>query len=368
MDWLVAWQVLGAIGLTGAFSAWVGGYLGGFFPPPGRLVRVVRNTAMHHLVKSASSNDGRYHLVVCGLDGDDAREGTLRLLRGALSPEDYPMLRLSVSGRCIRLSKWHARKDPSAGAAQAELVLRAYNADAVLWGEVPKQGESLRFFLRGAGRQETQIILFDKGVAKERPDSPIGAVLAAVALSQIAPATEENGRYLAARLRPVVTRLTALLADPRLAAASERANLSHALGLALCVIGEQTGHSATLDSSIAAHRDALKEWTRERVPHDWAATQNDLGMALARLGERQSDPARLEEAVRAFRDALEETTRERAPLGWAATQNNLGSALTTLGERQSDPARLEEAGCSSATRLRKRRRGRACFGLGGDAE
>src|SRR3954466_6496366 len=38
-------------------------------------------------------------------------------------------------------------------------------------GEVPKQGDSLRFFLRGAGRQETQIIVFDKGLVKERPDS-----------------------------------------------------------------------------------------------------------------------------------------------------------------------------------------------------
>jgi hypothetical protein len=49
-------------------------------------------------------------------------------------------------------------------------VLRDHRADAVLWGEVPKQGDSLRFFLRGAGRQETQIILFDKGLAKERPE------------------------------------------------------------------------------------------------------------------------------------------------------------------------------------------------------
>lgn len=113
--------------------------------------------------------------MLCGLDGDDAREGTLRLLRGALKPQDYPMLRVSLSARCIRLSKWHAREDPSADATQANAVLRGRKADAVLWGEVPKQGDSLRFFLRGAGRQETQIILFDKGLAKERPDNAIGA-------------------------------------------------------------------------------------------------------------------------------------------------------------------------------------------------
>jgi len=42
-----------------------------------------------------SADNGRYHLVVCGLDGDDAREGTLRLLCLALNPVDYPMLRVA---------------------------------------------------------------------------------------------------------------------------------------------------------------------------------------------------------------------------------------------------------------------------------
>ena len=46
------------------------------------------------------------------------------------------------------------------------------------------------------------------------------------------------------------------------------------------------------------------------------------------LGERESGTARLEEAVAAFREALEECTRERVPLDWAMTQNNLGVALS----------------------------------------
>src|SRR5262249_29262111 len=37
--------------------------------------------------------------------------------------------------------------------------------------------------------------------------------------------------------------------------------------------------------------------------------------------------ARLEEAVLAYREALKEFTRERVPLDWAAAQNNLGNAL-----------------------------------------
>ncbi len=59
------------------------------------------------------------------------------------------------------------------------------------------------------------------------------------------------------------------------------------------------------------YRAALQEWTRDKVPLQWATTQNNLGNALRTLGERESGTARLEEAVAAFRAALEEWTRER---------------------------------------------------------
>ena len=41
------------------------------------------------------------------------------------------------------------------------------------------------------------------------------------------------------------------------------------------------------------------------------------------------------------RAALLEYTRDRVPLNWATTQNNLGIALQTLGARESGIARLE---------------------------
>ena len=58
-------------------------------------------------------------------------------------------------------------------------------------------------------------------------------------------------------------------------------------------------HGAT-QQAIAAYRSALEEYTRDRVPLDWASTQNNLGYALRELGEREGGTARLEEAVAAF--------------------------------------------------------------------
>jgi hypothetical protein len=68
-----------------------------------------------------------------------------------------------------------------------------------------------------------------------------------------------------------------------------------------------------------------------------------LGNALARLGERVATTARLEEAVSSFRLALLEWTRERVPLQWAQTQMSLGIVLSVLGERETGTARLVEA-------------------------
>ena len=84
---------------------------------------------------------------------------------------------------------------------------------------------------------------------------------------------------------------------------------------------------------MTAYTEALKEYTRERVPLDWAATQNNLGAALSALGKRESRTERLEQAVATYTEALKEYTRERVPLDWAMTQNNLGNALVTLGKR-----------------------------------
>jgi tetratricopeptide (TPR) repeat protein len=123
----------------------------------------------------------------------------------------------------------------------------------------------------------------------------------------------------------------------------ETSDYLHRQADALFREGNERGDNAALKQSIETWHLVLQQRPRERVPFDWAGTQNNLGTALETLGGRESGTARLEEAVTAYRAALEEWTRERVPLAWARTQNNLGLALEKLGERESGPARLEEA-------------------------
>jgi tetratricopeptide (TPR) repeat protein len=130
------------------------------------------------------------------------------------------------------------------------------------------------------------------------------------------------------------------------------------LGLALWKLGGRESGTAKLDEAVAAYREALKERTRERGPLEWASTQINLGIALKVLGERESGTAMLDEAVAAYREALKEMTRERGPLGWATTQNNLGNALEDLGERESGTAKLDEAVAAYREALKERTRER----------
>ena len=103
------------------------------------------------------------------------------------------------------------------------------------------------------------------------------------------------------------------------------------------------GETAKLEEAIAAFREALKENTRERVPLEWARSQNNLGNALAALGRRENGTGKLEEAAVAFREALKERTRDRVPLDWARSFGNEGVALMLLAERRKDAAMAEAA-------------------------
>ena len=82
---------------------------------------------------------------------------------------------------------------------------------------------------------------------------------------------------------------------------------------ALYLQGSEYGDNAALRSAIERRRRLIELNPRERVPLDWAMTQNNLGIALGTLGERESGPARLEEAVAAFREAERKDARARAP-------------------------------------------------------
>jgi tetratricopeptide (TPR) repeat protein len=233
-------------------------------------------------------------------------------------------------------------------APKAQAFLRKWHGDLLIWGRViTAPGEraciEIRFVSASGGTEGSRFNFGDKFLLEPGFRTEIGTALAAMVLAQAAPA-RDTGRYVAEKLVPIEGRLAKIASHlPDSMPSNDRGIILNSHGGIQFAIGLQSGSNPRLESSAKSFRAALEEYTRERVPLDWAAMQHNLGAALDTLGERESGTKRLEEAVTAYRAALEERTRDRVPLDWAATQNNLGNTLSRLGERESGTKRLEEA-------------------------
>ena len=104
--------------------------------------------------------------------------------------------------------------------------------------------------------------------------------------------------------------------------------------LALALSQSQVADAVdNLERAIDLYRQLLEERTRERVPLEWALTQNNLGNALQALGERESGTGRLEEAVAVCRAALEVFKDAQATYYMEQTEQNLTAALGLLDSR-----------------------------------
>ena len=106
------------------------------------------------------------------------------------------------------------------------------------------------------------------------------------------------------------------------------------------VAGRDKGVALDLRVSIALARLLVG---RAEGRDETGAALNDLGIALATLGARDSGTERLEQAVAAYQQALKEYTRDRVPLDWAMTQYNWAKTELTLFEKTAQAAHLDRA-------------------------
>ena len=351
---LAAW--LGAI-LIVVLAAWLKRFFNQFWPPPQWVWLVITN---FFETKPPRLEDG-FRFVLCWLEDDTSGRDTKIVERAFAGIEGVELIR---SARIVRASGAADEWRPTMREG-ARKVLDEWNADLAVIGLVKESRKALSLWLvprEGDGtlrRADRPYELVNVTLQKDFHED-LRAQLAAEALRAVAPLAdaEVRGQVLEKGLTDATGKLAILLEGDTITKPERRAALSLAYGDALQTLGERERGPKRLELAVAAYTEALKEYTRERAPLQWAATQNNLGNALRTLGERERGPERLEQAVAAFNEALKEYTRERAPLQWAGTQNNLGAALATLGERESGPERLEQAVATFTEALKERTRER----------
>ena len=321
---------IGAI-LAAVFRTWLKSFVGQFLPSPQQARSAITNACKTR----SPPPEQRFRLVLCWLEKDGAGRDADTVEDAFTDVEGIELVR---SARVVAASgaadDWRPAMRKGALA-----VLKSWNADLAVVGTVKDAGKTLSLWfvpregdgtLRRGHHLSYELV---KVTLQDDFHDDLRAQLTAEALRVAAPlaGTALRGGVLEKGLNDVTEKIAALLEGGAVESA-RRASLHMALGNALAALGERERGPERLEQAVAAYTEVLKERTRERVPLDWAATQNNLGAALATLGEREGRPERLEQAVAAFTEALKERTRER--------QNNLGNALAALGEREGRPERL----------------------------
>lgn len=121
------------------------------------------------------------------------------------------------------------------------------------------------------------------------------------------------------------------------------------LGIALQTLGQKNSDTATLQASAQAFRDAASAYPRASLPLDWAMTQFNLGNTLRLTaastamagGGGELDIYR--EAASAYRASLEEFTRDRMPMQWATATASLGDVLQSIANYEEGTGSLKES-------------------------
>jgi tetratricopeptide (TPR) repeat protein len=109
-----------------------------------------------------------------------------------------------------------------------------------------------------------------------------------------------------------------------------------------------------LRRAIDAYMEALRIWTPNVAPRNYAMVQNNLGVTYRRLADYENPRRNLRQAIAAFEQALRFRTAEDAPLDYAETQNELGIAYRNLAEYEDPVGNLRKAieACKEALRFR----------------
>ena len=346
-----------ATAFAGLVGAWLTGFLSTDALAPARV-----QLALENLWRGdPPPPEERFRIVLSWLEDDTSGKDTKSVATALRNVGGIELMRSA----CIVEAPGARDKWLPAMQQSARAVLEDWHADLAIVGEVKESQRSLNLWLvprsgdGTLGRGDQPYLLKNVTLGEDFRDD-LQAQLTATALAAVAPLAdnEVRGRVLGQGLRDATTKLSRLLENPTISSREHLASLYLAQGIALSTLGEREGGSERLEDAVVAYRAALEGFTRERVPLDWAATQNNLGIALSALGRRERGTARLEEATTAYRAALEERTPGRFPFEWAMTQHNLGTALETLGQRENGTGRLEEAVAAYRAALEERTRDR----------
>ena len=188
-------------------------------------------------------------------------------------------------------------------------------------------GELLAFVLMAnathkieQGEIKTANSLLQEASEAAKPVSPIfyGQILTSLA--------ETQHQFFGANPNVVQTYKNAIEALKKSELEATKASLQMNLGI--CYQEISSGNRGALLEAVKCYQEALKFFTRENFPEEFAFAQNNLALAYLSMPMTEaSDQLRVAIAIQALREALKVYKKETHPELWASTQLNLANAL-----------------------------------------
>jgi len=248
------------------------------------------------------ANPQRFAVAVTHLDNDPDQEHEHLLVEALQEEEDIQILRFD---RTIPLDGPQPQERVKAGHDQARAYLEESGAQVLIWGTVlTAKTHSLPKLHWTPARHLELKKKFDRYQLTEDLNLPsvfwsdLGDILRLLVISYGAEFHAQKGHFIADKLSPFIEKVRRLVnggEGQERWNAETRVNIQFILAGSLQTLGEQTGKGEPLEEAVRAYGEVLEEWTRERVPLQWAMTQNNLGERaeeLRRAGSRHPTPAR----------------------------------------------------------------------------
>ncbi|HRH43087.1 MAG TPA: tetratricopeptide repeat protein [Pyrinomonadaceae bacterium] len=189
------------------------------------------------------------------------------------------------------------------------------------------EGEMLAFVLMAnathkieQGEIETAISLLKEASETAKPISTMlyGQILTSLA--------ETQHQFFGANANVVQTYKNAIEVLKKSELELTKASLQMNLGI--CYQEISTGNRGALLEAVKCYQEALKFFTRENFPEEFAFAQNNLALAYLSMPMTEaSDQLRVAIAIQALREALKVYKKETHSELWASTQLNLANAL-----------------------------------------
>jgi hypothetical protein len=171
-------------------------------------------------------------------------------------------------------------------------------------------------------------------VAALNPDNPTARGLVEHAKSEITAGHFAAAHQLLTQARQA--QIAAAQEATKLAKQAQAARDAQLLGAAASAATE--GDLAMTELHYAQAADLFKQAASlvpaGRPDETTGYLERQAAAALHRQGDERGDNAALKQSIDTWRLVLQQRPRDRVPLDWAMTQNNLGNALSRLEERE----------------------------------